>query len=341
MAWTAISKPMENILLIRLKSIGDVVLTLPAVHVVRENFPPAKITFLVSRENAPLLSGFREVDGVMTIDRQALRSGNPFRVLPEFFSLLWRLRAGGFTHVVDFQGYGETAWLARLTGAPNRWGSVYGPGRAWAYTHGVARDNTMQIADWNRSLLAQCGLKTGAVRNEFVLPEAALTAAREFFAAKNLDPSRPTLFLLPFTSTLKKNWPLENYLALAEHWRVAGMQIIFGGGPNEQSALAPAVRRGFVVSAGVPLLTSAGLAKLSALTIGGVTGLVHLAVAMQKRVVMLVGCPATEPGFPYQHRDWAVVPARGVETAGIETQTVIAACARAFSEWPEAQRTSR
>jgi len=36
----------ENILLIRLKSIGDVLFTLPAVHRVRENFPGAKITFL-------------------------------------------------------------------------------------------------------------------------------------------------------------------------------------------------------------------------------------------------------------------------------------------------------
>ena len=40
---------LKEILLIRLKSIGDVVLTLPAVHVVRENFPAAKITFLTSR----------------------------------------------------------------------------------------------------------------------------------------------------------------------------------------------------------------------------------------------------------------------------------------------------
>jgi len=37
---------MENILIIRLKAIGDVIQTLPAVHAVRENFPAAKITFL-------------------------------------------------------------------------------------------------------------------------------------------------------------------------------------------------------------------------------------------------------------------------------------------------------
>jgi heptosyltransferase-1 len=71
----------ENILLIRLKSIGDVLFTLPAVHRVRENFPGAKITFLTSRENAPLLEGFREVDEVITLDRARFQSGNPRAIL--------------------------------------------------------------------------------------------------------------------------------------------------------------------------------------------------------------------------------------------------------------------
>lgn len=37
-----------NILLIRLKSIGDILFTLPAVHAVRENFPSAKIRMFLS-----------------------------------------------------------------------------------------------------------------------------------------------------------------------------------------------------------------------------------------------------------------------------------------------------
>ena len=68
---------MENILLIRLKAIGDVILTLPAVQAVRDNYPAAKITFFTSKENAGLLRGFREVNEVIALDRAALRSGNP------------------------------------------------------------------------------------------------------------------------------------------------------------------------------------------------------------------------------------------------------------------------
>ena len=59
----------DRILVIRLKSIGDVVLTLPAVHLIRDNFPRARITFLTSKENVRLLEGFSPVDEVIGVDR--------------------------------------------------------------------------------------------------------------------------------------------------------------------------------------------------------------------------------------------------------------------------------
>jgi ADP-heptose:LPS heptosyltransferase len=322
----------ENILLIRFKSIGDILFTLPAVHAVRENFPGAKITFLTSRENAPLLRGFQEVDETITIDRAALKSGNPMKTLPEFFGLLRRLRGGKFPLVVDFQGYGETAWLARLSGAPRRWGSVYSKGRAWAYTHGPKRDGKIHPADWNLSLLQQCGLKIGEVKNDFVLPEDALAAAGKFFSEQKLDAARPTLFIQPFTSSPQKNWPLENFLALARHWRSRGLQIIFGGGPADRAALEPARAEDFCISAGPPLLVSAGLAKLSSFMLGGDSGLGHIAVAAGKRVVMVM--MGNQPGFcvPFRHPDWTVVPAPGAGIATIPVAAVLAATERAFSE---------
>jgi ADP-heptose:LPS heptosyltransferase len=323
---------MKNILLIRFKSIGDVVLTLPAVHAMRKNFPSAKITFLTSKENAPLLRGFREVNEIVALDRAALRTGNPFRALPEFFSLLRHLRGGKFSLAVDFQGYGETELLSWWSGAPQRWGSVYGAGREWLYTRVVMRDNNIQIADQNLSLLERCGLKTGRICNEFILPDYALAEAKKIFTEKKLDAAKPTLFIQPFTSEPKKNWPLENFILLAEHWRSHGVQVLFGGGPADRARLDLARQRGFMISAGASLLASAGLMQLSTVVGGGVTGLLHLAVAMQKRVVMLAGYPATEAGLPYQHYNWAVVPATGGRISEIQIGEVIAACGRALAE---------
>jgi ADP-heptose:LPS heptosyltransferase len=322
----------EHILLIRLKSIGDVLFALPAVHVVRENFPGAKITFLTSRENVPLLEGFREVDGIIPLDRARFQSGNPLAMVSEALSLWRRLRRGSFDLVVDFQGYGETGWLAWLSGAPRRWGSVYNQGRRWAYTRGVTRNDRTHHVDRYLALLEQCGLRRGEIRNHFVLPDGALNEARQFFTAHHLNAARPTLFLQPFTSSPQKNWPLDRQLAVARHWQAQGWQILFGGGPGERDALEPVRQAGFPVSAGVSLLVTGGLMKLSSLILGGDTGALHLAVALDKRVVMTQRSLVPGTPHPYQHPEWSVTPASGSDVSGIETGAVIEACARAFSE---------
>jgi len=324
--------PPENILLIRLKSIGDVLFTLPAVHAVRENFPGARLHFLVSKENAPLLRGFSEIDAVIPLDRAVYFSKNLKAMCGSTFQLLRQLRRPHFSRAIDFQGYGETELFSWWSGAPVRWGCVYNRWRGWLYTRGVPRNDRLHLVDWNLSLLEQCGLRIGQIRNEFDLPEDALAEARRFFAEHGFDASRPTLFLQPFTSSPHKNWPLENFLALARFWRGRGWQVLFGGGPSERAALEPARVAGFPIAAGTPLLVSAGLMKLSTLGVGGVTGLMHLAVAMQKRVLMLIGYPAREPGFPYQHRDWAVTPPGGGNVSEIRTEAVMEACARAFAD---------
>jgi ADP-heptose:LPS heptosyltransferase len=320
----------ENILLIRLKSIGDILFTLPAVHAVRENFPDAKLHFLVSKEHAPLLRGFSEVDEIISLDRAVFHSGNLPAICSSAFSLVRRLRRGKFSLAIDFQGYGETAWLAWLSGARESWGSVDQAARAWAYTRGEMRDITIHPAEGNLSLLRRCGLRIGEIRNEYNLPEDILDEAKQFFTANNLELAKPALFLQPFTSSPHKNWPLEKFLELARHFQSRGVQIIFGGGPSERPALEPARAEGFAISAGVPLLVSAGLIKLSTLAVGADTGLLHLGVAMDKRVVMLM--LSTMPGqtHPFQHVDWAITPPSGRNVSEIPVAEVIEKCGRNF-----------
>jgi ADP-heptose:LPS heptosyltransferase len=279
-----------------------------------------------------LLQGFREVNEIIVLDRANFKSGNPRKILTELFSLLRRLRGGKFSLAVDFQGYGETAWFTRLSGAAQRWGSVYGPGRRWAYTHDVTLDKHIHFVDQHLALLQQCGLRPDEIHNEFALPESALAGARQFFLASRLDPAKPTLFIQPFTSSPQKNWPLDQYLAVARHWQARGLQIMFGGSPAERGALETVRQAGFAVSAGVPLLVTGGLAKLSTLTLGGDTGVLHLAVAMGKRVVMLMQSAGPGRPHPFRHADWAIMPPHDHVISNIQTETVIQGCLLAFAE---------
>jgi ADP-heptose:LPS heptosyltransferase len=322
----------ENILLIRLKSIGDILFTLPAVHAVRENFPDAKLHFLVSKEYAPILHGFSEIDEIVPFDREIFHSKNPAAVGASMFSFLRRLRRENFSLSIDFHGYGETEFFSWWSGAPERWGNVYHRSRGWTYTRGIWRNDKIHPAEANLALLQQCGLRIGHIRNEYVLPADALDEAKKFFAANNLDTAKSTLFLQPFTSSPQKNWPLENFLELARHFHSRGTQIIFGGGPNDRVLLEAARNSNFCVVAGAPLLVSAGLMKLTTLVVGADTGLLHLAVAMGKRVVMIMKSSARGSPHPFQYADWAVTPPPGKTVSEIQTQVVIEACVRTFGD---------
>ena len=324
--------PGARVLVTRFKSIGDILFTLPAVHALRENFPGAQITFLTSREFGPLVGCFRDVDDILTLDRSTYRRGNLLRIVRETFSLLRLLRQKKFSLVVDLQGYGETALLTWLTRAPQRWGTVYQSTRGYAYTHGVRRDPAIHPDEGNLQLLQQCGLSIESVRNEFILPDDVLAEARKLFGELGLDAARPVLFIQPFTSSPRKDWPSENFLALANQCRNAGIQVLFGGGPGERPRLEPAARAGFPISAGAPLLVSAALAKLSTVVIGGDTGLLHLAVAMNKRVVFLVEASRYPNRFyPFRHPEWKIAPPNGEGISGITVPTVIDACKTAFA----------
>jgi ADP-heptose:LPS heptosyltransferase len=317
----------------RLGGFGDVAFTLPAVNLLRTVYPDARFTYLVYHEFASLLGGFRAVDDVITLDRKRFRQLNPMSVIPAGFGLLRKVLGKRFDLVVDFQGFGETGLLSWLSRAPQRWGSVYRRGRGWAYTRPVWRDSTLHAIDYHLQVLREGGgLKTERICNQFEPPAPILEEARQLFCTHKLQPGLPTLFIQPFTSSPHKNWPLERFLDIAQHWRERGVQILFGGGAADNMALGPARQAGFVVVAGSPILLSASLVQLSTVVLGGNTGLLHLAMAMDKRVRMIMHTARAENCFPYGHPEWAIIPPSGSPLSAITFDAVNQACAQALAE---------
>jgi ADP-heptose:LPS heptosyltransferase len=308
-----------NILIVRLRSIGDVLFTLPAVNCVRQNFPEARISFLTHQNCSPLLRGFEAVNEIIPLDREVYRGKNPARMLQSTWKLLGRLRSRRFTHAIDLHGFGETALLTRWTGAPERWGIVYRKSRGYAYTTRVQRPRDLHPIDANLAVLRGCGLRAQTVQNNFRVPEENVLEAARLLGTLGIGAAERFVFVQPFTSNATKNWPLTNYLPLARQWREAGVKVLFGGGPGDRIRLGPALDNGFPCSAGASLLMSAALAKQSDFVIGGDTGLLHMAVAMQKRVLMLINSTAIM-AVPYGHRDWTIAPqpGKGIESISLE-----------------------
>src|SRR5579862_8057588 len=106
-----------RILLIRLREIGDVVFTTPAVRALRRRFPDAHLTYIVEPAAAPIVELNPHLDEVIV----APRVGG-LRQLRRDLALARRLRATRLDVAIDFHGGPRSSLLAWLSGARVRIG---------------------------------------------------------------------------------------------------------------------------------------------------------------------------------------------------------------------------
>lgn len=130
----------RRILVVRLASLGDLLITTPALRALRTTFPEAHIGVLTTPSSAPALRGLDSYDEVITFDKFAFdRPADALQRLPAAFELGARLRAGGWQtlvllhHLTTPFGIAKYAALSLGSGAPRRVGLDNGRGR-WFLT---------------------------------------------------------------------------------------------------------------------------------------------------------------------------------------------------------------
>jgi heptosyltransferase I len=105
---------IRSVLVVKPSSLGDIVHTLPAVHLLKQAHPHLQISWLVNTEWAPLLEGNPDIDGIVHFPRGEFRG---IRCTGKLFA--W-LRSIGHIRpdlVLDFQGLARSALIARFAGA--------------------------------------------------------------------------------------------------------------------------------------------------------------------------------------------------------------------------------
>ena len=149
------SNPHIRLLLIRLREIGDVVFTTPAVRALGQRFPDAHISYLVEPAAAPVVTGHPHIHDVIVAPR-----AKGLRALWTDMTLGRRLHAMAYDVAIDFHGGPRASLLTWLSGAPVRIGYDIA-GRAWMYTTRVARPRELRarhsvVNQWD--LLAPLGI---------------------------------------------------------------------------------------------------------------------------------------------------------------------------------------
>jgi heptosyltransferase-1 len=273
-----LTKTPPRILVVRLGAMGDIVHALPAVATLKQGFPGSHLTWVIEPQWAALLEGNPFVDRVIQLRR---------RDASGVLASLRELRSTPFDFAVDFQGLLKSAVVAAAARPERIFGWDRGQLREAAagvfYTH-RASSTAAHVVDRNLDLAAAAGA-AHAVR-VFPLPAGHPEAPL---------PEGAFVLASPLAGWRAKQWPLENYLALARRLSTeCNLPLVLNVPPIAPLGTADGV---WPHACGLPGLIDA--TRRAAAVVGVDSGPMHLAAALGKPGVALFGPTDPARNGPY------------------------------------------
>ena len=280
----------ERVLVVRLSSLGDVLLAAPAVRALRARFPSSGIDFLVASEYAAAAALIPCVDRVLTFDR---RGG---------VSALLRARnrlTRCYTVLVDLQNSARSAFL-RATTFPTIWVKAKRYRlRRWlrvCFKWNLYREVRPVPVRYLDSLGA-LGARDDGRGLELRVPADAREWAGAFLTS-GVFVTDSVVALCPGARHTTKRWPAERWTELCRKLSAAGSQVLVVGSSSEDSLLAQVAGATIAtVVCGRSIHQVAALFERSALVISNDSGLMHLATGVGRPVVGIFGPTVEEFGF--------------------------------------------
>lgn len=275
-----------RILVIRRRYLGDVVLLGSLFRNLRLHWPGAHLAALVEASYAGILALNPDVDAVLPLPAGIL-------AWPGFIR---RVRAAGFTLVLDIDNTEKTALIARLSGAPFRLALHHGdhPLRLGSlYSHSVhdpaVEHEAQPISEYYLKALAPAGVPI-AVRDIRLVPrEGDVAEWRRFVGAQGR-----TLLVHPGSRSPMRIWPAERFAAVCDQVQDdLGAQVVLVGGPSERALVAQirglAKTHLLAIDAPPSLPRLAALARASSALLCHDSGPMHVAAAVGTPVIALYG----------------------------------------------------
>jgi len=277
-----------KILLLQLKRIGDLILTTPAIAALRERFPEAHMTMVVSSECADLLPAISGVDRILMARRN-------LSDLAAFLAVAGRK----FDYCIDFTRNDRSAFLAFLSGARKRIVSYrvrdQSKSRAKLYTDFVnVRMRDLHTIDYNLSLLEPLGIRDVSTSLHLQLPQSAHEKADVL--RRNWNVSKPFVVLHPGSARQEKLWEAARWAQVIERFdpdKDFDLILTSGTSKHEQmhiAAIKNETRQQIIdLSGKTDLLTLAALIGQARLLATVDSAPMHLAAAAHTPQVILFG----------------------------------------------------
>jgi ADP-heptose:LPS heptosyltransferase len=305
---------VRGILLVKLRAIGDAVLTLPSLEALRRGFPRAAIHVVCPPAAAAVYAQDPRVASLHPYDRARLAS-------PAAHWGYWaELRRLDADLAVCLHASFRSALLGRVSGAA--WRSVRNhSGPDWFCNLPAAEPKEPKsIIQRDFDALRACGLAPKDERPRMFIPASAKAAAGRRWKAWGLR--GPALLVFPGAGKQEKRWPLENFLALARAMKPLRRKAVFLTGPGEPGLAKEAKAAGALWDRVDDLKELGALCAQAGAALGNDSGPRHIAAASGARTLTLFGPETLREWHPYRRKDghWALQPERGrVEDLTVET----------------------
>ncbi len=278
----------REIAVLRLSSLGDVVLTLPVVHALRRAYPRAKLHAWVKEEFADVFAHDPAVDHVRVLEKDARR-------IEDLVSMSAELESCDL--IVDLHRSLRTRVLTARQSAARL--SVRGERvtRArWVHARWTRPPRPPHAVERYARALAPLGIAVAGA------PRMAVSAEDERWAGDFLRDrfgATPVIGVCPAARHFTKRWPEEHWLTLFERVRARGLEVVAFSLKREKAAVPALVAA--VEAGGAWCIESLGrqaalLGRLRAVVTGD-TGLMHVAAARGARVVAMFGSTSPVLGF--------------------------------------------
>jgi len=284
---------------IRLRSLGDCVLTTPALRILKQARPDLRVAVVVEDRFQAVFEGNQDVDRLLPPGAAALRSWRPHLCL-------------------NLHGGTRSALLTVLSGA--RFRAAFEHFR-WAAVYNVRIPRAQEILDTHRVVhtaehLASAVFYLGA-------GSADIPAATLYSEPGKIEHALPYAVIHPIASEAGKTWPADRFVEVAKHLRSeCGFEPIFIAGPGEDLTAFKDFRN----LAGAPLAEVKSLLRSASVFIGNDSGPAHMAAAFQIPVVVMFGNSDPRIWGPWKVVSETIVGSEGI--ASISTDQVLQALNR-------------
>jgi heptosyltransferase III len=283
---------VKNVLVFRIGSLGDTLVAVPALWVLREHFPEARFTLLCDRQSRKLVLAADVLDCSGLIDDFLTY---PFRgsKLTRFLDgarLWWRLRSRHFDALVYLAPsqrnrrqvrrdrlFFKTLGVKRLIGM--EFGNPYQPKKP-----GCPLPESPREADLLLARLASSGIPIPAPgEGKATVGPGDDTELDNVLAGLPSDERRPWIALCLGGKVPANKWPRERYVEVAQRLidKFGVWPVVLGGPEDRESgeAVVGSCRTGYNLAGRLSLQGSLAALHRCRLYLGNDTGTMHMAAA--------------------------------------------------------------